>query len=52
MGNYGRILAEYPLKNFRENKLNKYLEIEGIENLKKLEEKKRVFISGHFNNLS
>ena len=53
LGNYGRILAEYPfLKNFRENKLDKYLEIEGIENLKKLkvEKKQAVFISGHFNN--
>ena len=52
-GNYGRILAEYPfLKKFRNNKLNKYIEIEGAENLEKIKkEKKRVvFISGHFNN--
>ena len=52
-GNYGRILAEYPfLKKFRNNKLNKYIEIEGVENLEKIKkEKKRVvFISGHFNN--
>tara|TARA_B100001250_G_C19738312_1_gene761866 strand:+ start:95 stop:955 length:861 start_codon:yes stop_codon:yes gene_type:complete len=52
-GNYGRILAEYPfLKEFRNNKLNKFIEIEGLENLDKIKaEKKRVvFISGHFNN--
>ena len=36
-GNYGRILAEYPfLKDFRNNKLNKFIEIEGIENLNKI----------------
>ena len=52
-GNYGRILAEYPfLKEFRNNKLNKFIEINGLENLNKIKkEKKRVvFISGHFNN--
>ena len=52
-GNYGRILAEYPfLKAFRNNKLNKYIEIEGLENLNKIKREKRraVFISGHFNN--
>ena len=52
-GNYGRILAEYPfLKAFRNNKLNKFIEIEGLENLKKIKREKRraVFISGHFNN--
>ncbi len=52
-GNYGRILAEYPfLKAFRNNKLNKFIEIDGLENLNKIKkEKKRVvFISGHFNN--
>ena len=52
-GNYGRILAEYPfLEKFRKNKLSKYIEIEGAENLEKIKrEKKRVvFISGHFNN--
>ena len=40
------------LKKFRNNKLNKYIEIEGAENLEKIKkEKKRVvFISGHFNN--
>ena len=33
-GNYGRILAEYPfLKAFRNNNLNKFIEIEGLENL-------------------
>ena len=52
-GNYGRILAEYPfLKAFRNNKLNKFIEIDGIENLNKIKREKRraVFISGHFNN--
>ena len=52
-GNYGRILAEYPfLKAFRNNKLNKFIEIEGLENLNKIKKEKRraVFISGHFNN--
>ncbi len=52
-GNYGRILAEYPfLKAFRNNQLNKFIEIDGLENLDKIKkEKKRVvFISGHFNN--
>ena len=51
-GNYGRILAEYPfLKAFRNNKLNKFIEIDGLENLNKIKRKKKaVFISGHFNN--
>ena len=32
LGNYGRIFAEYPhLKNFRNNKLNEFIEIEGLE---------------------
>ncbi len=53
LGNYGRILAEYPfLKDFRNNKLEKYIEIDGKENLKKIKDNKKpvVFISGHFNN--
>ncbi len=52
-GNYGRILAEYPfLKAFRNSKLNKFIEIEGLEKLNKIKREKRraVFISGHFNN--
>ena len=52
-GNYGRILAEYPfLEGFRNNKLNKFIEIDGLENLNKIKKEKRraVFISGHFNN--
>ena len=52
-GNYGRILAEYPfLKAFRNNNLNKFIEIDGLENLNKIKREKRraVFISGHFNN--
>ena len=53
LGNYGRILAEYPfLKDFRSNKLDKFIGIDGIENLEKIKNNKRpvVFISGHFNN--
>ena len=53
LGNYGRIFAEYVhLKNFRNNKLEKYISIEGLEHLKNLKKskKKAVFISGHFNN--
>ena len=53
LGNYGRILAEYPfLKDFRENKLEQFIKIEGVENLNKIKNNKKpvVFISGHFNN--
>ena len=52
MSNYGRILAEYPfLKDFRNNKLSKYIEIDGFENLQNIENNKPVvFISGHFSN--
>ncbi len=53
LGNYGRIFAEYPhLKNFRNNKLSKFIKIEGLKYLEKIknENKPVVFISGHFNN--
>ncbi len=53
LGNYGRILAEYPyLKNFRQNKLEQFIKIDGTENLNKIKKKNKpvVFISGHFNN--
>ena len=53
LGNYGRILAEYPfLKDFRKNKLEQFIRINGIENLDKIKinNKPVVFISGHFNN--
>ena len=53
LGNYGRIFAEYiHLKNFRNDKLKKYISIEGLEHLENLKKskKKAVFISGHFNN--
>jgi Lauroyl/myristoyl acyltransferase len=53
LGNYGRILAEYPfLKDFRNNNLSKYISIDGIDNLEKIKKKEKpvVFISGHFNN--
>ena len=53
LGNYGRIFAEYVhLKNFKNDKLEKYISIEGLEHLKNLKKskKKAVFISGHFNN--
>ena len=53
LGNYGRILAEYPfLQDFRHNKLERYIEIDGEENLQLIKNNKKpvVFISGHFNN--
>ena len=53
LGNYGRIFAEYVhLKNFRNDKLEKYISIDGLEHLKNLKKSKKraVFISGHFNN--
>ena len=53
LGNYGRIFAEYPhLRNFRNNKLNNFITIDGLEHLNKIkkEQKRVVFISGHFNN--
>jgi len=52
-GNYGRILAEYSfLKKFKNNTFKKYIEIEGINYLEEIKKnnKKVVFISGHFNN--
>ena len=53
LGNYGRIFSEYVhLKNFRNNKLKKFISIEGLEHLENLKKskKKAVFVSGHFNN--
>ena len=53
LGNYGRIFAEYiHLKNFRNDKLEKYISIEGLEHLENLKKSKKraIFISGHFNN--
>ena len=53
LGNYGRIFAEYVhLKNFRNDKLKKYISIKGLEHLENLKKSKKraVFISGHFNN--
>ena len=53
LGNYGRIFAEYVyLKKFRNDKLKKYISIDGLEHLKNLKKsnKRVVFISGHFNN--
>ena len=53
LGNYGRIFAEYiHLKNFRNDRLEKYISIEGLEHLENLKKSKKraVFISGHFNN--
>ena len=52
-GNYGRIFAEYPfIKNFRNGKLEKYIEVEGKQYLDEIKSKNKkvVFISGHFNN--
>tara|TARA_Y100000741_G_scaffold239341_1_gene183209 strand:+ start:644 stop:1504 length:861 start_codon:yes stop_codon:yes gene_type:complete len=53
LGNYGRVFSEYPfLKNFRNGKLNDFIDIDGknhLENIKQ-EKKRVVFVSGHFNN--
>ena len=52
-GNYGRIFAEYMyIKDFRLNKLDRHLKLNGLENLKNIKERKQrvVFISAHFNN--
>ena len=51
-GNYGRILAEYVyIPEFRKRRLDNYIKIEGLENLKKIKNsgKPTVFITGHFN---
>ncbi len=52
-GNYGRIFSEYVhLKNFKNDNLQKYFSIEGLDNLKNIKKNSErvVFISGHFNN--
>jgi KDO2-lipid IV(A) lauroyltransferase len=52
-GNYGRILSEYIyLKQFRQNNLNQFIEIEGLNYLNEIKknDEQVVFISGHFNN--
>ena len=52
-GNYGRIFAEYPfIKNFRNGKLEKNIQVEGKQYLDEIKSKNKkvVFISGHFNN--
>ncbi|MGB1240444.1 MAG: lysophospholipid acyltransferase family protein [Candidatus Pelagibacter sp.] len=53
LGNYGRIFAEYVyLKKFRNNELKKYISIDGLEHLENIKKnnKRAVFISGHFSN--
>ena len=53
LGNYGRIFSEYVhLKNFKNDSLQKYFYIEGLDYLKNIKKngEKVVFISGHFNN--
>ena len=53
LGNYGRIFAEYVhLKNFKNDKLSRYISIEGKEYLDQIKKNKKkvIFISGHFNN--
>ena len=53
LGNYGRIFGEYVhLKNFKNNKLKKFISIDGLEHLENIKKnrKKVVFVSGHFNN--
>ena len=42
LGNYGRIFAEYPfLKNFRNDKLDNFIEIDGKNHLENLRRKKK-----------
>ena len=51
--NYGRILSDYVyLNKFRYGDLKKYVKIEGNNYLEKikLEKKRVIFVSGHFNN--
>jgi len=51
--NYGRIFAEYMfVKNFRNNKLNSHITVNGQEILdeKKKKNKSVIFVSGHFSN--
>jgi len=53
LGNYGRIFSEYVhLKNFKNDKLSKYISIEGKEYLDQIKKNKKkvIFVSGHFNN--
>ena len=52
-GNYGRILSEYPfLKDFRNEKLDEYIKVNGLNYLEDLVKSKKsaIFVSGHFNN--
>ena len=45
MGNYGRIFAEYVhLKNFKNDKLSKYISIEGKEYLDRIKRNKKKVI--------
>ena len=51
--NYGKILTEYVfIKNFRENKTEKFLKVKGQKILDKIKISKDpvIFVSGHFNN--
>ena len=53
LGNYGRIFSEYIfMKDFRNEKLQKYITINGTNILNDIikEQKRVVFVSGHFNN--
>jgi KDO2-lipid IV(A) lauroyltransferase len=51
--NYGRIFSDYIfLKDFRKGKLQKYINVKGLDIIKEVNEKKKpvIFVSGHFNN--
>jgi len=51
--NYGRIFAEYMfIKNFRNNKLNSHITVNGQEILDEIKKKNKpvIFVSGHFSN--
>ena len=50
---YGKILAEYNfIKNFREEKFKKKIEVDGQLELEKIKSSKHpvIFVSGHFDN--
>ena len=52
-GNYGRIFAEYMfIKNFRLNKINNNIKINGLNYLDEIKNKDipAIFISAHFSN--
>ena len=41
LGNYGRIFSDMFIKNFRNNKLKKYISIDGLEHLENIKKNKK-----------